>query len=230
MTLRLSTPDREGILRVSKSLKYQVLLDDREMKDFLEYLEPFHIYIVSEMTDNRETPLSLFLERYSSYIQTLKRGDIPDEKMLKPYFSSIFTASNDILYAMEVKPSRFLIKAIRPVIQLQAHQFFFSRVDEKFHPMVLGKESVTWGIQFSYPQVFQHPQTHLFSKIDQSLEFPNTALFLRLVHWMRRHTAPTPFLKGDKPTYVPIRIGKQCFPWISMHPQLSAQQLAIYGS
>jgi hypothetical protein len=123
--------------------------------------------------------------------------------------------------------TKYLIKPIRPVIQLQGHHFFYSTLDEKFHPMVLGPDSVTWGIQFSYPQIYQHPQSHLYAKVDDSLDFPNTALFRRLTQWMREHTTATPFIVQEKRTNSPIRLGKKCFSWIAKHPQLVAKQILV---
>ena len=228
MLPRLSTPAQEGVLRVSKWLKFQVLLDEEEMAELLQVLDPLKIFIVSQLVtkENCEISPADFLEKYTTYAAALKQGQLPDEATLRPVFSSLFTATSDILYAQEVRADTFLIKAIKPVIQLQAHHFFVSAIDGKFHPMVLSEESVTWGLQFSYPQLAQDPKTSAFAKVVDSPDFPNTAPFLRLAKWLRRKSSPTPFWYRGVKTYVPMRLGKKCFGWIAHHPQLKGLEVS----
>ncbi len=59
--------------------------------------------------------------------------------------------------------------------------------------MVLSRKSVTWGLQFSYPQLYQDPRTRQIFKVTDTPEFPNTALFSKLQKWIRSETLPTPF-------------------------------------
>ena len=226
---RLSTPQKEGVQRISKSLKHQVLVDEEEMRDLLDHLGTFSFHCVSEPVTSTQARIAKeeFLENYALYIKGLKTGELIDEGSLRRYFSGIATVSEDLLYAMDVGKERFLIKALRPVIQLQGHQFFVSAVDGTFHPMVLGRDSVSWGLQFSYPQIYQHPQSHSFSKVIESEEFPNTTLFKRLARWLRTHTAPTPFQFLGKRTNVPMRLGKKCFAWIHQHPQLISKGIQV---
>jgi hypothetical protein len=227
--LRLSTPKDEGVLQVSKWLKVQVLLDIEEMRDLISSLSPIYIAVVSEpvqmhtaMIDSEE-----FLALYGRYVEALKEGRVPDPQAVRRAFSSVWSASLDALYAMSVGSEKYLVKAIRPTIQLQGHQFFYSTVDRKFHPMVLSKESISWGIQFAYPQLFQDPQLKTIAKVIDSEEFPNTRVFAQLMRWMREHTLPTPFVVGGERTNSPIRIGRQCGPWIDAHPQLRAQGIEV---
>jgi len=230
--LRISTPEQEGVMRTSKWLKHQVLLDAEEMKQLCEALGPFSIFVVSEVVPSEGMQISLqeFLSAYSNYVQLLASGKLPDETMFRKYFSAVFTLSSDLLYAMKVGENRYLIKTIRPVVQLQFHHFARSTVDGKFYPMTQGKDSVTWGIQFSYPQIFQKPKQHSFARVVASEEFPNTILFQRLILWLRRNTLPTCFLDGDKKITVPIRLGKKAFPWISNHPQLVSRGLTVFDN
>jgi|SRR5579872_6730241 len=229
--LRLSTPSQEGILRVSKWTKYPVLLDDVEMEDLIAHLGDFFCFIVSDVVqaENAQFSKEIFLEKYRGYIGALKEGVLPDEMPLKRYFSSILSLTSDLLYGQEVGKDKFLVKALKPVVQLQCHHFIFSKVDQKFYPMVLGDESITWGIQFSYPQIYQDPKSFAYSKVTHTADFPNTALFLLLVQWLRKNTQPTPFIVGEQRVNVPIRIGKKCLPWIHLHPQLALHGLSCRG-
>lgn len=230
---RASTPDAEGVLRVSKWLKFQVLLDEEEMQEWLQALMPLEIFLVSRPIHKEGASLSvdLFCKKYTQYIQMLKEGQVPSVSEFRDVFSAIFTATSSILYAHLVGEERFLIKSIKPVIQLQPHHFFLSDVDGKYHSMVLSDESISWGLQLSYPQIFQDPKESHFCKVTSSEAFPNTALFTRLTHWLRRHTLPTPFLYQGVKTNVPIRIGKKCLSWIAKHPQLIKRKIEVgYGN
>lgn len=229
MSVRLSTPQAEGKLQVSKWLKYQALLDVSEMEDLLAHLEPFFIFLVSEAVEENKgcVEKTEFLHHYKLYIDAMKKRELLQENALRRYFSSIFTVTPDLLYAMPVAGGKCLIKALKPVIQLQLHHFFASRLDGKFYPMVLSDESITWGIQFSYPQIYQDPKTQEITKVTSTPDFPNSFLFMKLVKWMRANTVPTPFNFQGVRTNSPIRIGKQCFDWIEKHPGLISREITI---
>lgn len=228
--IKISTPKEEGVLQVSKSLKYQVLLDDSEMKSLLELLGPIFLGVVSEPVTLKTALIEKeeFLEKYRQYILFLKKGEVPEESTFRKYFSLAISADLNAFYAMDVKQDRFLLKTIMPVIQMQVHHFLYSIVDEKFHPLVLGKESVSWGIQFSYPQIAQNPKTGSIQKV--SSDNANTFLFTKLSQFMREYTRPTPFMIKEKNMNEPIRIGKECFAWIANHPQLTAKGIKIRGA
>ncbi len=227
MTLpRLSHQDLEGKLHVSKWLKHQLLLSLEEMDALLTLLDP-QIFIGSEIVSEKNALVTKekFLTIYQSYITALQTGNLPDITCARAAFSSILTKNADLLYAMQLGEERYFIRAIRPIIQLQIHQFFFSKIDATFHPMVLGKESVFWGLQISYPQIYQDPKTGAFCKVTATSEFPNTELFMKAAKWLRHATLPTPFLYEGKRINTPMRLGKDCFSWINKHPQL--QRLGI---
>ncbi|NGX60374.1 MAG: hypothetical protein KR126chlam3_01547, partial [Chlamydiae bacterium] len=136
----------------------------------------------------------------------------------------VFTASPDLLYAMPLKENKYLIKAKRPVIQLQRHHFIYS---DGFYSGIIGEKSITWGIQFSYPQLFLDTKTGIIGKVEKNDRFPNTALFQRLTKWVRDNTSATPFCIKEKRVNQPIRLGKKCFSWINNHPELKERGLYV---
>lgn len=229
-SLRISTPQEEGTMRTSKWLKHQVLLDINEMESLSEALGPFSIFVVSEVVSSQtmEISLSEFLEKYADYVRTLSLGKKPEEASFRKYFSVIWTTQTDLLYGMKVGEEKYLIKSLRPVIQLQPHHFVRSTVDGKFYPMTQGTGSISWGIQFSYPQIFQKPKEHTYERVSISEEFPNTQLFQKLALWLRRNTLPTSFISEEKRITTPMRIGKQAFSWVDSHPGLIAQNLRVH--
>ncbi len=228
-SLRISSPKEEGVLQVSKWTKCQVLLDIEEMAELLDELSPLHFCVVSEPVKKEDGVIAaeMFLEQYKTYVSALKQGRLVDESLLRKFFSSAATCSMDMVYAISVGKDKYLIKPVKPVIQLQTHHFFYSKLDGKFHPMVLSMESVTWGVQFSYPQLYQDPKSHRIAKVADSSEFPNTSVFARLLKWLRHRTLPTPFYVQDQRVNAPIRIGRSCLDWIQWHPQLKEKGIRV---
>lgn len=227
--MRLSHPKVEGILQASKWLSHRALLDSGEMESLLSSLPPFSIYNVSELVDLHETQISIddFLVRYVDYIATIKAGLLPDEAHLKPYFSAAFSARPEALYAMKVKEGKYIIKPIEPVIQLSLHHFTFSEEQMAFHSMVHSKDAVTWGLQFSYPQLYSNSINSDLVEVYKDKENPNTQLFQTLAKWMRAHTTPTPFHLGEKPLNATFRLGKRSHVWARLHPQLEHFRLTL---
>lgn len=225
--IRISSPKAEGILQVSKWTKVQILLDADEMRELLDGLGNVYFVAVSEPVKEGVISASDFLEKYSDYIFLLKQGQIPPAEEFRRLFSCAMSTSLDCFYAIALSEGKFLIKPTRPVVQLQAHHFFYSNLDGKFHPMVLSPESISWGLQISYPQLFQDPHTRKVIKVVDSPDFPNSALFLKLLRWMRSFTLPTPFQVGAKRVNAPIRIGKQSLAWIKNHPQLKQRGIQV---
>lgn len=226
--VKISTPSQEGILRVSKWLKHQVLLDSDEMKELIAHLMPCSFFNTCEVVKEEETKTCLFLESYKKYIDALKSGSSLQDKEIRTMFSLALSTTSSIFYKMEVRANEYLIKTTKPVIQLQRHQCLASQLDGKIHPMVLSQDSISWGLQFSYPQIYQDPQTNLFSKIGISDQFPNTLLFNKLVKWLRAFTAPVTFIWQEKKTPTAIRLGKKCFSWINTHPQFKERGLQVH--
>lgn len=220
--LKISSPQDEGVIQVSKALKVQVLLDEKEMEELFVALNDFEIYDVSRVVKETHgfVDKDTFLRGYSHFVGALKEGKFPDESLVKHLFSSVFTAKKELLYAMKVGEAKFLIKALRPIVQLQTHHLLYSDLDGKFHSIAQGKETIAWGLQFSYPQIFQDPKSKSFSKVTNTSDFPNTALFLALQKWMRQNTLPTPLIVQGKKINLPVRLGKRCFAWIEKHPRL----------
>lgn len=228
--IRLSTAKEEGILQVSKWIKVQILLDAEEMRALMHVLAPFFLVVVSEpvKADEMVVSTSAFLDKYAEYANALKQGQIPAATDYRRLFSCALATTLQSFYAIAAGGEKLLAKPSSPVLQMQAHHFFYSHLDGKFHPMVLSADSISWGVQFSYPQLCQDPKTHRILKIVDSEQFPNTGLFTKLMKWMRSFTLPTPFEVQGKRTNSPIRIGKKSLAWIKNHPQLQQKGIQIY--
>lgn len=191
------------------------------MANLLAHLSPSYLHIVSSPAAEGKSRIDpdFFLAHYTRYIEALKQGSNPSsiEHECASLFSSVLTATEEILYAMPVGKERFLIKPIKPLIQLQRHHFFLSSVDQKVHSMVFTQNSISWGLQLSYPHVYQDPISKQIAKVGKGPAFPNTDLFTMLSKWVRTETFPVQFVAQGKVVYTSLRLGKNCLPWINAY-------------
>jgi hypothetical protein len=201
------------------------------MRELISTLGPVSFVCVSQPIAAEEAVLTAerFCEIYADYVHRLKEGEKVDLPEFRKWFSSAMTVDLDAFYALSVGGEKYLIKPTKPVIQLQAHHFFYSDLDKKFHPMILGPESISWGLQFSYPRLFQDPKTHQIGKVSESQEFPNSAIFSKLLKWMRSESTPTPFVVDGVRTNSPIRAGKRALSWVKEHPQLKNRGITVHA-
>lgn len=220
---------RESPMRASKWLSCQLLIDADEMAELMKNLGDFYIYLTSSLIEQGKEQISKeeFLDSYRKYVSHLMEGKIPEEMPYRHIFSSIWTASSDMVYAVPAGENKFLIRVSKPVIQLQAHRMNLSPEDGKFRSMTFGPDSISWGLQFSYPQIYQEGATQNIYNVTVSDEFPNTQLFQKLQRWVRHNTSPTPIIVGEEQVNLSMRLGKNCFSWINKHPQLIMKGLRI---
>ena len=228
-SLRLVNLTDEPAFQASKWLKIPVLLEPSEMESLFKELGEFLIFMTSSVTKKGEGLVSHedFLKCYRSYVDGLKSGKPLPESSYRPYFSSCITISPDHLCLAPVSNDKQLISIYKPVIQMQAHAMDYSPMDEKFRSMMFGS-SITWGIMFSYPQIFQNPQTKQVDQILKNENYPNSKLFLNLQKWIRQHTTATTFIVKGKKISAPIRLGNECLSWINSHPQLATKGMQVH--
>lgn len=205
-------------LQASKWLKTPALIETEEMVNLFEALGSVKLYMTGCVTPEGGGELFLhdFFDYYHSYICALREGRKPDLSEYRQPFSCAVTTSDDALFVMKLDGGKQLMRVCCPVIQMQLHTMALS--GGHFLSMVLGKDSMSWGIQFSYPQLFQDPKLGDIVKVDEA--FPNTPIFKSLQKWMRSNTVPTPFLVNGVTINAPQRLGKNCFGWINNHPDL----------
>lgn len=227
MSLRVSTPEKEGVYQASKYLKYQVLCEVDELARLLESLSPFSMYHLTGLSNGEELESEVFLSAYGSWIQELKEGRIPKDEDLRKVLACAWTKEREALWKQEVPGNKYIIKMAKPLVQVQAHFFTYSSLDEIFRPMSMGPNQIFWGLQFSFPQIYQHPKTMELLEVEEEL---NCELFKKIKLWVREETRATPFIVSGKKTNVPIRLGKSCFSWINSHKQLQEQKIGVYAS
>lgn len=197
----------------SKWQKLQVLLDPIEMENLLRHLSPLFMFNISEVIpfEKISLPLDTFMNDYQKYIDML-RGKIPKQKIVLTYALS---QRIENFCAIAVSPNQFICRALQPDIHLQAYEFLLDS-EGKILPQVFSPETISWGIQFAYPAIFQDAYTmEVFPATRAS--FLGWKVFSCLRNWLRRHSMPLRVqIKGNN-IYLPIRLGKKAADWIDEH-------------
>ncbi len=224
------TPKNAPQFFASKWLHIQFLIDPEEMQDLFQALGEVFIFSTMGIKPQGENliPTALFLEQYRRYTDLLKAQESIDDDLFRFYFSAVITREQDALLAIDVGNNREIIRPLKPILQVKLHRFDYSYLDGKIRPSVFGKDTIAWGIEISYPQLYQDPLTRICVKATDPALFPNAELFKQVQHWIRANTVPTPFLAQNVRIRCPIRIGKKCFEWIDSHKELKARKLAVF--
>ncbi len=216
---RLSSVESEGLMNCSKWLRHAVLLELSEIKDLLDSLGECFILpgtgLVAE--DNWRIDKEELLSKYAEYLECIKSSAEAPPSLLKRFFTMMISPEDRDFYAVKAGESKYLIKACFPVIQVQLYHCFISRFDKKIHPMALSKDSFFFGLQFSYPQIYEDPKTHLFSKVLLEKKFSSSLVFKKLAQWLRQNTRPVPLMIQESRVPAPFRMGKKSQELVNSH-------------
>jgi len=210
-------------LEAAKWFQLPMLISSEELEELFEKLG--EIYIVKTLSKlPRGTglmPVKEFIALYRTYIEELKNGTLPDPKLYRSAFSSVITSDLRALYALPMENFE-VIKVKKPIIQMQYHTMTWSQEEDKFRSQLFGKDSIPWGLMFSYPQIILDPETKEILKPED-----NSSLFRTIQLWQREKTTPTPFLVHGKKINAPQRIGRSCLSWINNHPSLRELSISV---
>ncbi len=211
----------------SKWLHIQLLVDPESMERLFATLGDVFLYQVLGPVAPEKALIqhAHFFDAYRRYVQALKEG-IVSEETFRGFFTAVMTKTQEAVCGMDLEDGRILIQPVLPLLQMRPHRFVYSSVDEKFRPMVFGKTSISWGVQISYPQLFQDARDR---SVHNALTdgFVNHELFRKVQAFIRQETIATPFEVAARVTRVPIRIGKSCLSWINEHRELQANHIRV---
>jgi hypothetical protein len=198
----------------------QVLLDPDELKELCKL--PFEIFPLSGIDSLVDLPFSKerFVTSYAEIVNRLKSGEVNLQISQSSIRAVAWLEEGDAPAFQELKPSFFMARPQKPYVRVELHEMIFSEETFLFKPMIRSKESIFWGLQFSYPQIYQETS----GAIQNS---PKSLLFSKIRSWVRDFTVPTPIGKGDLKQNFSIRIGKKCFSWIDQHAQLNKFGLKV---
>ena len=189
---------------VSKSLTSSLLLDPKEFKRLLSDLGDIFFFQTGNLLDSIEDYASKqFINDYSEYFEGL--GSL----LIKKIPTLLMTANPEAVYAIEARPGKFILYPRFPVVQVREHHFTLAS-DGEIHPMVFGKDALSFGLVFSYPQIFFDTKEKKIVEAYKQKDLPNTSLFKKIQIWAREHTKPARFIINGKKVNATFRIGKEC--------------------
>jgi hypothetical protein len=210
----------------SKWLHIQFLISIDEMKNLFNQLGDLFLFSMMGVHPIEEQHVSQerFFEAYGQYLTTIRSGEVIKDEAFRFFFTLAVTKTKEAIQEIDLGNGRGLVRPKFPVVQFQLHRFDYSPVDGKIRPMVFGRDTISWGLQCSYPQLFQNPETR---NVEQALNYPNGSLFRSIQQWIRHNTLPTPIIIPNKKVNVPLRIGKECLEWVNNHKELIARGLRV---
>lgn len=217
--LSLKDPRVEGPFLASKWQKTYVFLSPEELKALFQFWEIEKLFLIGKILKTEETlNLQDWLSQYKKHFDDFwKKGG--NEKLLKELTPAVITKDHQALYRQNVEEG-YLIHVKEPCLLIQEHWFRCSKVDEKFYPKTFGENSIFWGLEFSYPQIFQEAKTKEIHHLNGKSPFINTQLFILLRKWIRDFTKPAVFLLGEKKYKTQFRVGKDLEERLKEHPHL----------
>lgn len=206
--------------KVSKWLTSAFLLDSEELTHFFEEMGDFQLFRTGEILSSLD-PLSKkeFSFQYEGYLKSLHT--VRNQKM-PPL---LMTYNEKDVYGLKVGQDRYLIYPRSPVIQVREHQFTLT-IDDRIQPMVFGKDSIRWGLIFSYPQIFYDPLEKKVVQVLKEVDSVNTIGFKKLQKWVRDYTKPAAFSIKGKKVNATFRIGKKSFSGFE-HEDLKKYQIGV---
>ncbi len=219
----ISTFAAEGRFQAAKWIKIQALIDERELSCLMEMMEPFAIYPLAGALPIETFPMpkETFLGTYKGWIDGLKKGELPTH--FGCLNASMWARSPDSLWLQELPGKRYMARPREPFLQVQVHHMGYSLVDKVFRPMSLSQDGIFWGLQFSFPQIYEHPR----DGIVETMQSVGSEMFQIVRKWSRDHTIATPMMVDGIRENLPIRIGKNCFSWVNYHTGLLSKQLSV---
>lgn len=222
MDIALSTLEKEGAFHCSKWMRHAVLLERKEMESLLEEIGLCFLVPGTGLVSKETAQISkeIFLSRYEDYLEEmLKTPGLPPSP-IRNALTVMLSSTLESFYALAVSGDKLVVRARRPVIQLQMYHCFVSKVDHQIHPMAMSSDSFSWGIQISYPQIYEDPYAHEFIKVLHSKDLPDTALYKQIVQWLRDHTKPVSISLAGQKVKAPFRMGKLSRDWTLFHKGL----------
>lgn len=225
----ISTVSEEGVYRASKYQRVQMLLEQEELEGLFNELNNFYILEYSKVLeqDNHIVSKEEFLLRYKTYLTALKTNPKNITRDLLSSLSVTFSKNLDVYYQVKINDQKTLIKLKAPAILVQPFTFHLDLENESVFTSVHTEERIFWGLEFSFPGVYQDGKTIDVIEIFKDLKSPNTTLFKTLQKYARRNTTPTSLLFKDSSKNFSFRLGKKCYRWINEYSKLHEHNLIV---
>lgn len=186
-------------------LYQNVLFSKEDLEQLLILLRPFEFFNTSSVQTQQDDIMTedRFLNFYERYLHHLFLDQPLDDKDIARMFLISLATSSSCFAKQELSHNRFLLKPIRPVIQLQPLGLFVSSIDKQIHAKTFSKEAQPFGIKISFPTIYEETQSHIIQEIKpDDIEYEK---FAAIRQFIRNQTKPLILIhKGEKKVY-PIR-------------------------
>lgn len=191
-------------LQASRFLKHVVLLTPDTLTELINHLhcEVCNISKVVEKRDFKEE----FLKAYAQYYAMLLKQEVDVfslRSLLTCALSLDFNAFNENILSV----SRRIISVKSPVVyvRLMTYQCL---ANNRVIPFALGKDVHTFGLVFSFPQLYRDPT----SKENRNAlkESRNAALWKSITQWIRRETQILKINTGSEMMNITFRYHPLC--------------------
>lgn len=184
-------------MNASRYHHIRLLITPEEMRGLFTALSPFKLINVSEVTKSPEVDQEVFLKAYEAYFAG-------NTDINRPLFSCALTRDESAVMMKQVPDGRTMSRIVKPVVQMRAHSYTVAA--GKLLPMTFGNDAKAWGIQLSYPYLYEDMET---GEVVDTLKSntTNNDLFKTLRVWVRDQTSPATFEIEGKQVKTPLRQG-----------------------
>ena len=102
--------------------------------------------------------------------------------------------------------------------------------DHRIQSMTHSSNSIRFGLEFAYPQLFVDPRSNKVVEIRKEEDYTNTKVFQKIGKWMRENTKPTPLSIEGIRFNATFRIGVEAVKLCKSHVDLKKENLSIWES
>lgn len=216
-------------LKATKWLSLEMLLSEEELRALFKELLPFTLYFNGGVVKKSEVKLSVesYLSTYRDYLKALTENFDENPLAFRSALTALLTRDKDAVALIPVEGERAIVRAVKPSIQLFEHVMHYSEKEGRFHSMVHGKETISWGIILTYPQLYEDPKTKEPVEAMKGEGHPNSELFRLAQRWSRKNTLPAPLLIEGKRINLTARVGKAYLEKAKEHPELRRRGIEV---
>ncbi len=153
-----------------------------------------------------------FLERYGRYLDWIGSDPGFPSSKVRNDCTLMISSGPDSFYSVPVAGG-FFLKPGLPVVSVRTYHCFISSLDGSLRSMAMNVDSFTFGLEFSYPQIYEDPRTGEFRKTLLDSDSPNTALYKKMTSALRRQTKPLLIEINGNKVAAPFRVGIDSSDW-----------------
>ncbi len=182
----------KSVLQASKWLEIPMLLTPDDFLKMLVFLEGTILSPLGNLVNENELcidPLELS-KVYANVCQLAFENKLISRDLIKKLSLRIICKKENLI-ACELAQGRFIVHEQVPAIKMQALFLNYSKEENKIRSRVLGANQIFWGVELSFPQIYQDPLT--FKMKDSWNITEESKLFKSLQKWAREHTKPSKF-------------------------------------